>query len=897
MSWLTKLFGDTNKQYLAELQPFVAQINALEPIISALSTEELAQKTLDFKEKLAHGATLDDILSEAFAVVREAARRTLGQRHYDVQLIGGLVLHKGRIAEMATGEGKTLTSTLAIYLNALAGKGVHVVAPNDYLSRRDGSWMGKVFDVLGLTVGIIQSQHVSYVFDRTATIDEDPTAAFKVDMDNVRSASRQEAYRADITYGTNNEFGFDYLRDNMVVSLSQKSQRGLHYAIVDEIDSILIDEARTPLIISAPAQEPTQMYYTVAQIVAMLTRDSDYTVDEKMRSAVLTDGGLARVEQSLGIASLYESGSVSLIHHIENALKAEALFKRDKDYVVANDEIIIVDEFTGRLMYGRRYSEGLHQAIEAKERVTVQRESETLATITFQNYFRMYTKLAGMAGTAATESEEFVKIYNLDVVTIPTNKPITRKDLGDLVYASEEAKFTALIKDVRARRDAGQPVLIGTASIQKNELLSRMLMDAGIAHEMLNAKNHEREAAIIAQAGRVGAVTVATNMAGRGVDIVLGGNPPNKEEAEKVRAAGGLCVMGTERHESRRIDNQLRGRSGRQGDPGVSQFYLSLEDDLMRIFGSDRMKNMLARLNFPTDVPIQNGMVNSSIETAQKRVETHNFDIRKHLLEYDDVLNRHRHAIYGKRERTLMLGDAPSDASLTELSDMVFAHFEREFERMATVHTVVPVEGEWNAHELVQAVQTVIAVDPSVEAMLRALTPALWGAEEAAHQRTALVAQLLASAHAQFAFVARELGGMIPTVSLLKNVMLRATDMWWVEHLVSIERLRTSISLQGYGQRDPLIEYKKQAFELFNQLQDTIELEIVTSILRAGSATIEAHSLIERTGVTLAGVSHGATESGVEVLPSPDHPELTNVGRNDQCPCGSGKKYKACHGE
>lgn len=916
MNWLKKLFGDTNVQLLAVIGKPLAQINEFEGFMSGLSDEELKAQTTELKNQLAAGKTLDDILPQAFATVRETAKRVLGQRHYDVQLLGGVALHKGYIAEMATGEGKTLTSTLAIYLNALAGKGVHVVAPNDYLSRRDAAWMGRVFHALGLSIGVVQSQHVSYVFDIDARAEvaddaetvktdlehdhsEGTVASFKIDMDNLRSCTRAAAYACDITYGTNNEFGFDYLRDNMVVALHQKVQRGLYYAVVDEIDSILIDEARTPLIISAPAEEPTQMYYTVARVVAGLQKETDYVIDEKLRSAVLTQEGIEKVEQAMGISSLYEQASVKLIHHIENALKAESLFKRDKHYVVVGEEIVIVDEFTGRMMQGRRYSEGLHQAIEAKENVPVQRESETLATITFQNYFRMYAKLSGMTGTAATEAEEFVKIYGLDVVSIPTHRPLTRDDRGDLVYGSEKAKFAALIAEVKERREKGQPVLIGTASIQKNELVSMLLHEAGVPHEVLNAKNHEREAAIIAQAGRRGAVTVATNMAGRGVDIVLGGNPPNKEEAAAVRELGGLCVIGTERHESRRIDNQLRGRSGRQGDIGVSQFYLSLEDDLMRIFGSDRMKGMLSRLNFPEDMPIQNGLVNKSIETAQKRVESHNFDIRKHLLEYDDVLNRHRQAIYGKRNRALQLHAQKDEAARIELEGIFFAHVERELERMVTLHTLPAGEQGWNADALLNALSSVVYVDDAMQNELRALRVTAWGKEEAMRERTELVARLLVLVKNQFASIVEKLGGADESIGLLTNVMIRAIDMLWVEHLVAIERLRTSISLQGYGQRDPLIEYKKQAYDLFNQLLDAVEQEIVHTTLRAGSATIEARSLIERTGVTLEGVAQTGDNGTEKVLEGEivGEEKKDDVGRNEQCPCGSGKKYKACHGK
>ncbi len=596
MSFFSKLFGDPNARAVAELQPLVQSINSFEPQLSALSDQDLCAQTNKLRERLKHSETLDDVLPEAFASVREAARRVLGQRHFDEQMIGGIVLHRGQIAEMRTGEGKTLTATVAVYLNALEGQGVHVVTVNDYLARRDAIWMGKVYYALGLTTACINHES-AFEFDPNVA-HNDATYA------NLRPITRKQAYSADITYGTNNEYGFDYLRDNMVWRADDMVQRPLHYAIVDEVDSILIDEARTPLIISAPAEEATQKYYDVAKFVATLIKNAYYNVDEKMRAATFTEEGITKAEKWLGVDNLYEKGGLETIHHLESALKAKAIFKRDRDYVVRDGEVIIVDEFTGRLMIGRRYSEGLHQSIEAKEGVPIQRESLTLATITFQNYFRLYKKLSGMTGTAATEAEEFSKIYNLEVVTIPTHRNMVRLDAQDSVYKSEITKFQAVVKEVKRRYELGQPVLVGTISIEKNEVLSELLSQAGVPHEVLNAKNHEREAAIIAQAGRKGAVTIATNMAGRGVDIILGGNPANLEEAEFVKQAGGLHVFGTERHESRRIDNQLRGRSGRQGDPGSSQFFVSLEDDLMRIFGGERVKSLMELLKLPDDMPI-----------------------------------------------------------------------------------------------------------------------------------------------------------------------------------------------------------------------------------------------------------------------------------------------------
>ncbi|OIO52534.1 MAG: preprotein translocase subunit SecA, partial [Parcubacteria group bacterium CG1_02_44_65] len=638
MSIFDKIFGDANEKVLKILRPVVEEINGLEKKYKAMSDEELRGQTLEFRKRLGlgnaentipsapfvKGELLDKILPLAFAVVREAAKRVLGQRHYDVQLMGGLVLHRGQISEMRTGEGKTLVATLPAYLNALAGRGVHVITVNDYLAKRDAAWMGKVYDFLGLSVGCITHEQ-AFVYANEAD-------------DKLKEAPRKDAYNCDILYGTNNEFGFDYLRDNMVPDLASMAQRGLNYAIVDEVDSILIDEARTPLIISAPAEESTEKYYKFADLVERLVENEDYNVDEKMRAATLTEAGMAKMEAWLGVDNIYTSAGLGDAHHIEQALKARVLFKRDRDYVVKEGEVIIVDEFTGRLMFGRRYSEGLHQAIEAKERVNIQRESLTLATVTFQNYFRMYKKLSGMTGTAVTEAEEFAKIYKLETVVIPPNRPMIRKDLNDLVYRSEMGKFQAVVAEVKRRHLTGQPILVGTISIEKNELLGEMLEREGISPQILNAKHHEKEAQIISQAGRLGAVTIATNMAGRGVDIILGGNPVDITEQKKVLQAGGLHIIGTERHEARRIDNQLRGRAGRQGDPGSSQFYVSMEDDLMRIFGGDRMKNLMATLKVPEDLPIENGLVSRSIESAQTKVEGNNFDIRKHLVEYDDVI-------------------------------------------------------------------------------------------------------------------------------------------------------------------------------------------------------------------------------------------------------------------
>ncbi len=657
MGILTKLFGDASSQYLKGTARVVEEINTLESGVRDISFSALKQKGEELKEKAKLEQSAEVLIPEAFALVREAARRTLSQRHFDVQLIGGIVLHEGKIAEMKTGEGKTLTATLAAYLNALRGKGVHIVTVNDYLAKRDTVWMGQIFDSLSLSVACIVHD-ASYIYDpayQANASDElrDAMGGFKVQESFLRPVTRKEAYAADITYGTNNEFGFDYLRDNMVHDLRQQVQRGHFFAIVDEVDSILIDEARTPLIISAPDTESSKWYLEFAKIIPGLQPKSDFEVDEKLRAVTLTDEGIDKVEKALGVKDIYQAKGMTYLHHLEQALKAEILFERDKDYVVKDGQVIIVDEFTGRLLPGRRYSGGLHQALEAKERVMVQPESLTLASVTFQNYFRMYEKLAGMTGTAATSAEEFSKVYNLDVVVVPTNKPMIRKDLPDRIYKNQAAKFEAVVKEVKERHSKGQPVLIGTVSIQKNESLGKLLERAGIPHQVLNAKYHEREGEIIAQAGKLNAVTVATNMAGRGVDIVLGGNPQNPVEAAKIVELGGLHVIGTERHEARRIDNQLRGRSGRQGDPGSSQFFVSLEDDLARIFGGERLKGLMEKFNMPNDQPIESKMVSGAIESAQARIEGFNFDSRKHLLEYDDVLNKHREVLYKKRNEFL----------------------------------------------------------------------------------------------------------------------------------------------------------------------------------------------------------------------------------------------------
>ncbi len=886
MSFITKLFGDPNAKEVAKILPIVAQINALEMSIQTLSNEQLKQKTIEFKERLFAGATLDDILPEAFAVAREASNRVLHQRQYDVQLIGGVALHRGTIAEMRTGEGKTLTAVAAVYLNALAGKGVHVITVNDYLARRDAVWMGQVYDALGLSVGTIQHE-AAFRYDPLFKsepehdAERDATGSFRVDMDYLRPSSRKEAYAADITYGTNNEFGFDYLRDNMVQDAEQMVQRPLHYAIIDEVDSILIDEARTPLIISAPAEEPNALYYRFAELVARLDAATDYIIDEKLRSSTLTEAGITKIETWLGVENLYVAGGMRMVHHLEQALRAHALYKIDRDYVVKDGEVIIVDEFTGRLMIGRRYSEGLHQAIEAKERVEIKRESVTMATITFQNLFRLYTKLAGMTGTAVTEAEEFHKIYALEVLTIPTNQTICRMDESDRVYKNQVGKFRAVVREIQSRHEKGQPVLVGTVSIEKNELLSELLKQAGIQHNLLNAKNHEREAEYIAQAGKKGAVTVATNMAGRGVDIILGGNPPNPAEALEVKAAGGLHVLGTERHESRRIDNQLRGRAGRQGDPGSTQFYVSMEDDLMRIFGAERMKKQMEFLRVPEDEAIESGMLSKAIESAQKKVEGHNFDIRKHLLEYDDVLNKHRGVIYTKRRDILTLSHTATVDGERATKTIILAAIEKEMEQIVLSRT--PEEGmhEWDIKEIEKAAGAFMPGDVQMNLSDIILEKNTEESEnDIVKQRTAFVNALISIAREQYARLEEKMGDSVQMLGLEKAVLLRSIDMLWVDHLEAIDHLRKGIGLQGYGQRDPLVEYKKQAYFLFQDMLIAIDRQIV--------------SVIFRVGISYDAVKENSVSSGI-VTAGLDAP-TKNPGRNDPCTCGSGKKFKKCHG-
>jgi len=918
MSFLTNLFGDPNKKVIEELRAIVDTVNAREGDFSHITNDELRSQTARLRGRLRKGETLDAVLPEAFACVREAAKRILKQRHFDVQLMGGAVLHRGQIAEMRTGEGKTLTATAPVYLNALTGKGVHVVTVNDYLAKRDAVWMGRVYHALGLSIGCIQHE-AAFLFDPTYqaqqpedSADSEQTASYEIEHDFLRPCTRKEAYAADITYGTNNEFGFDYLRDNLVQRLDQMVQRKPYFAIVDEVDSILIDEARTPLIISAPAEEPPEIYYRYAELIAKLNENEDFNIDEKMRAATLTEAGLQKMETWLGLGDLYTTANLEVVQHLEQGLKARALFKKDKDYVVKEGEVIIIDEFTGRMMYGRRYSEGLHQAIEAKEGVKIQRESQTFATITFQNYFRLYEKLAGMTGTAATEAEEFAKIYKLEVVVVPTNREMVRADQSDRVYKNERGKYSAVIAEVKARHAKGQPILIGTISIEKNELLSKLLEREGIPHEMLNAKNHEREAQIIAQAGRFGAVTIATNMAGRGVDIILGGNPLDEEEAQRVRAAGGLHVLGTERHESRRIDNQLRGRSGRQGDPGSSQFYISLEDDLLRIFGSEKIKGFMDKLGMPEDMPIEYKLISKSIEEAQKKVESHNFDIRKHLVEYDDIINKQRDVIYRKRREVLeqFLREIQKQTGITEegkhkptLREMIFEMVEEEIERVVLYHTASEAEQEWNLKEIYEVANTIFPVSEEVRIAIEDFRKSAGDKNADAQTRTKIIEYLTGLARTaydsheeaikervQAVGVGVEAGLALRTIE--KDIILRSIDTLWVEHLEAIDHLRAGIGLRGYGQHDPLVEYKKESYRLFTDLLALINKQVVYSIYKIGGAAVSAQQKAVRNFV----YSAPAKSSNGDKAASAHESTAAKVGRNDPCPCGSGKKFKRCHG-
>ena len=869
MSFLSNFFSPSNDQVVNKFSKVVEQINALEKEFEAKSQDELKQLTAQWKSELAAldldqtKKHLNEILPEAFAAVREAAKRTLGQRHYDVQLIGGMVLHEGSIAEMRTGEGKTLVATLPLYLNALTGRGVHLITVNDYLSRWQASWMGQIYAYLGLSVASIQhDQALLYDTEYKPEAEEvekleAETQGFVLDVKHMRPIARKAAYEADITYGTNNEYGFDYLRDNMVFEMRQMAQRDLYFAIVDEVDSILIDEARTPLIISAPDTDPTDKYYDFAKFVGQLDQETDYTVDEKRRATSLTEAGIEKLEKILGVKNIYDKDGIATIHQIEQAVRAKSLFKKDTHYVVRDNEIVIVDEFTGRLMFGRRYSEGLHQAIEAKKGVKVQQESKTLATITFQNYFRLYKKLAGMTGTAETEAEEFHKIYKLEVVKIPTNKPTVRKDMADQVYKSVDGKFQALIKTIKEVSQTGRPILVGTISIEKNEMLSEMLNRAGVKHELLNAKNNEHEAHVIAQAGRLGQVTLATNIAGRGVDIILGGNPADPVEQEKVKELGGLAVIGTERHESRRIDNQLRGRAGRQGDPGSSQFFLSLEDDLMRLFGGDRVKKMMETLGIPDDEAIEAGLISKSIESAQKKIEGFNFDARKHVLEYDDVMNKQRTIVYGKRKMLLANKELLSDQVLTmiekELGDIVNFQFAQPAR-----HAYGGAVADGENFDIKQVYAQVSGIFPISQADVLETNDSV-----------ELVNHLVTVAEREYKAKHDKLGA--ETLAQMERVVwLRAIDTLWQEHLDTMEHLRDSVRLRGYGQRDPLQEFKNEGFTLFERLLEEINKNVVYTIFHVD-----------------------ITPQPIQNLGLPAEASA-KAGRNDPCPCGSGKKYKKC---
>jgi preprotein translocase subunit SecA len=924
---LKKIFGTKHERDVKRMMPVVARINELEPSIQALDDAALRAKTDELRTRLTDGTALDDVLPEAFAVCREAARRTLGMRHFDVQLIGGMVLHQGTIAEMATGEGKTLVATLPAYLNALTGKGVHIVTVNDYLAKRDAQWMGPLYHALGLSIGVIQHE---------ASFSYDPSyATADIRMTSLRPIDRRTAYHCDVTYGTNNEFGFDYLRDNMRFSLDELVQRHLHYAIVDEVDSILIDEARTPLIISGPAEESTELYYKIDRIIPKLKRaativegklseieeqrEGDYIVDEKSKAVSLTEQGIASCERLLNVDNLYDPQHITILHHVQQALRAHALYKRDVDYVVKDGEVIIVDEFTGRMMPGRRWSDGLHQAVEAKEGVRIERENQTLATITFQNYFRMYDKLAGMTGTAETEAEEFAKIYKLGVTVIPTNRPLIRVNYPDVVYKTEREKFDAVAKDIIARNEKGQPVLVGTVSIEKSEALAKLLKKRGVRHEVLNAKYHEREAEIVAQAGRAGAVTIATNMAGRGTDILLGGNPDflSKEilrkrgldpatasaeerasalaearrvtdpEHERVVELGGLHIVGTERHESRRVDNQLRGRSGRQGDPGSSHFYQSLEDDLLRIFGSQRIQRIKERLGMEEGEPIEHKLVTRAIATAQKRVENHNFEIRKHLLEYDDVMNKQREIIYGMR-RQILDGASQADTVTEWIEDLSLDTIDGYASEAAHVE-------DWDLAGLAEALhrQFDVKVAP--------------GQLQEAETRPALQQLVGEAVKQRYAERERELGPELMR-ALERHEMLLVIDTQWKDHLLSIDHLKEGIGLRGYGQRDPLTEYKKEAFDLFQEMVERVKGAVVERLFKVQVVRDTPMDLPAVTAWIDTRESRGEMPSQPGAAPvaappraaprpaaAPRTPTGEKIGRNDPCYCGSGKKYKKCH--
>jgi len=892
-NFFKKLF-DYNEKELRRIKKIVYEINQLEDRARNLKEKDFPKETEKLKTEIqTNKKSLDEVLPWAFALVREASRRVLGQRHFDVQLMAGVALHEGKIAEQKTGEGKTLSATSALYLNALTGKSVHLVTVNDYLARRDCGWMGNVFHYLGLTTAAIISEK-SYLFDPNFN----DSSALDWRLKHLRPITRKQAYLADVVYGINSEFGFDYLRDNMAVNKDDLVQRGFYFAIIDEADSVLIDEARTPHIISAPYDEDISKYYQFAKIVEKLEEKSDYLVDEKLRTANLTEAGIVKIEKILGIKNIYEKDYDTLFH-IEAALKAKTLFKKDKDYIIRNDEVVIVDEFTGRLLEGRRFSEGLHQAIEAKEGVPIKQESKTLATISLQNYFRMYEKLAGMTGTAATEAEEFHKIYNVDVVVIPTHRPMIRVDHPDVIYKTEKAKFNAVVEEIAKNYQVGRPVLVGTSSIEKNEHLSYLLKQRGIPHSLLNAKHHEKEASIIAQAGKIGAVTVATNMAGRGVDIILGGQPPtddlkNKDQLKKwqkehdeVMKLGGLYVIGTEKHESRRIDNQLRGRSGRQGDPGESRFFVSLEDDLMRIFGGEQISRLMTFFNFPEDQPLSHPMVSSAIEQAQVKVEGFNFDIRKHLVEFDDVLNKQRQIIYDRRRKILL--EEKSD----QIKELIFDIFKEQLTTI--VNNFFAINQEKNNQDFSSLLNEINLILPVEEKEIKKFI--------VNNEEQRLIDFLLEKIAAFYAHYERKIGPDI-WVNIAKSILLSTIDYYWTKHLTAIEDLREGINLRGYAQIDPLVAYKNDAFLMFEKLLLDIDFDFVRRLFKIEVEFNPVAESLKRSQEPMVFQSASAVNP-FEAKTQPDSQPKTSIpqpiikkhklGRNDPCWCGSGKKYKKCH--
>ena len=892
---------DSNAKEIKTLQTVVDKVNLLEPDFKRLKDDGIAKKTAEFKKRLSSGETLDDLMPEAFALVREAAGRTIGERHYNVQLMAAAALHQGKVAEQKTGEGKTLSATPALYLNALTGRGAHLVTVNDYLARRDAGWMAPIYHMLGMSVSAIISEQ-SFIYD--PEFEDKSSGDWR--LMHLRPVSRKEAYLADITYGINSEFGFDYLRDNMATEMSQLAQREYHFAIIDEVDSILIDEARTPHIISAPAEEATHKYYDYAKLVEKLTGETDFVIDEKLRTAHLTDKGILKVEKLLGVGNIYES-SFETVHHIEAALKARALFAREKEYIVKDGQVVIVDEFTGRLLNGRRFSEGIHQAIEAKEGVAIQQESKTLATVSLQNYFRMYEKLAGMTGTAATEAEEFKKIYNLEVVVMPTHRSMQREDFSDMVYKTVRGKYAAIVEDIIEHHKKGQPILVGTTSIDKNEVISEALKRRGIPHEVLNAKNHLQEAMIISEAGKKGGVTVATNMAGRGVDIILGGSKKEKWEYEdpknyekditawkkrhdEVLELGGLYVIGTDRHESRRIDNQLRGRSGRQGDPGSSRFYVSLEDDIMRLFGGDQVSKLMTVFKLPEDVPLEHPMVSRALEQAQIKVEGFHFDNRKHLVEYDDVLTRQREIVY-RRRRKILEGDSQRDALLQK--------FAAEISNVVAIYSV---EHAIDREKIISEFTSIIPFDPASQAQLVKQLEQLHTEVDITEFLTKVSSDVYTQREKQ---VGEEVARQIE-----RWVSLQVIDNLWMDHLDAIDDLREGIGLRGYGQRDPLVEYKNEAFSMFERLVSTIDSEIVHRIFKVqvqlAPNQVPHHHHHDHEGQVGGGVAAQPiipvskprklqTNASQDAQPKAPKVNSNALSRNDPCWCGSGKKWKKCH--